>query len=146
MVKERPALTVDQWLASVRAERKDAINSVRDAVNERLPEGYGETVDWAHARVGRAALHAAGHAQRSPLMLAALGAHTKVMTICLMTVYGDPKIRNEFETAYKQTGKRARRVRPSFLPQFCGRTRHRVCGLPGKGRPSQAAPFCSNLC
>jgi hypothetical protein len=39
-------------------------------------------------------------------MLAALGAHTKVMTIYLMTVYGDPKIRKEFETAYKRAGKK----------------------------------------
>ena len=46
MVKERPALTVNQWLASVPAERKDAINAVRDAVNEHLPQGYEETVDW----------------------------------------------------------------------------------------------------
>ena len=46
MVKERRALTVKQWLASVPAERKDAINALRDAVNERLPRGYEETVDW----------------------------------------------------------------------------------------------------
>lgn len=35
-----------------------------------------------------------------------LGAHTKRMTIYLMTIYGDPKVRKEFETAYKKTGKR----------------------------------------
>ena len=46
MVKRRPALTVNQWLASVPAERKDSINAVRDAVNAHLPEGYEETVDW----------------------------------------------------------------------------------------------------
>lgn len=39
MVKERPALTVEQWLASVPAERKDAINVVRDVINEHLPRG-----------------------------------------------------------------------------------------------------------
>ena len=41
-----------------------------------------------------------------PLMLAALGAHTKRMTLYLMTVYSDPRVRKEFETAYKKTGKR----------------------------------------
>jgi hypothetical protein len=41
-----------------------------------------------------------------PLTLAALGAHTKVMTIYLMSVYSDPKIRREFQTAYKKTGKK----------------------------------------
>ena len=106
MVTKRPALTVSQWLASVPAERKDAIKAVRDAVNEHLPQGYEETVDWGMLAwvVPLATLPSThnGH----PLMLAALGAHTKLMTIYLMSVYGDPKIRREFETAYKKTGKK----------------------------------------
>ncbi|HET7551888.1 MAG TPA: DUF1801 domain-containing protein [Gemmatimonadaceae bacterium] len=105
MIK-RPALTVSQWLASVPAERKDAINAVRDAVNEHLPQGYEETVDWGMLAwvVPLATLPNThnGH----PLLLAALGAHTKLMTIYLMSVYGDPRIRKEFETAYKKTGKK----------------------------------------
>ncbi len=106
MVKERPKLTVDQWLASVPAERKDAINAVRDVVNRHLPAGYEETVDWGMlAWVVPLATLPNTHNGR-PLLLAALGAHTKVMTVYLMTVYGDPKIRKEFETAYKSTGKR----------------------------------------
>ena len=106
MLKKRPALTVNQWLASVPAERKDAINAVRDTVNEHLPRGYEETVDWGMlAWVVPLATLPDTHNGR-PLMLAALGAHTKVMTIYLMTVYGDPTIRREFETAYKQTGKK----------------------------------------
>jgi hypothetical protein len=106
MVTKRPALTVSQWLASVPAERKDAINAVRDAVNEHLPQGYEETVDWGMLAwvVPLATLPNThnGH----PLMLAALGAHTKRMSIYLMSVYSDPKIRRAFETAYKKTGKK----------------------------------------
>jgi len=106
MVKERRALTVKQWLASVPAERKDAINALREAVNERLPRGYEETVDWGMLAwvVPLATLPNThnGH----PLLLAALGAHTKVMTLYLMTVYGDPKLRKEFEVAYKRAGKK----------------------------------------
>ncbi len=45
-LKERPALTVKQWLASVPVERRGAIDAVRAAVNARLPKGYEETVDW----------------------------------------------------------------------------------------------------
>jgi len=106
MVKERPALTVSQWLASVPAGRKDAINAVRDAVNEHLPTGYEETVDWGMLAwvVPLATLPNThnGH----PLTLAALGAHTKLMTLYLMTVYSDPKVRREFQIAYKKTGKK----------------------------------------
>ena len=106
MVKERPVLTVSQWLASVPAERKDAINAVRDAVNANLPQGYEETVDWGMlAWVVPLSTFPDTHNGR-PLMLAALGAHTKRMTVYLMSVYGDSKIRAEFETAYKKTGKK----------------------------------------
>ena len=106
MLKERPALTVAQWLATVPAERKDAINAVRAAVNKRLPQGYEETVDWGMlAWVVPLSTLPNTHNGR-PLMLAALGAHTKVMTLYLMSVYGDPKLRKAFETAYKRTGKK----------------------------------------
>jgi hypothetical protein len=40
MTKERPTLTVKQWLASVPKERKAAIDAVREAVNAHLPPGY----------------------------------------------------------------------------------------------------------
>ena len=105
-MKERPVLTVNQWLASVPAERRDAINTVRGVVNEHLPQGYAETVEWGMLAwvVPLATLPNTHHGQ--PLTLAALGAHTKVMTLYLMTVYGDPKLRKEFQTAYKKTGKR----------------------------------------
>ena len=103
---KRPALTVSQWLASVPAERKDAITAVRDVVNEHLPRGYEETVDWGMlAWVVPLTTLPTTHNGR-PLMLAALGAHTKLMTIYLMSVYSDPKIRKEFETAYKKSGKK----------------------------------------
>lgn len=106
MLKQRPVLTVSQWLASIPAERKDAINAVRDAVNEHLPAGYEETVDWGMlAWVVPLATLPDTHNGR-PLMLAALGAHTKRMTIYLMSVYGDPKIRREFEAGYKKAGKK----------------------------------------
>ena len=106
MVKERPALTVHEWLASVPAERKDAINAVRDAVNEHLPPGYEETVDWGMLAWVVPLTTLPNTHNGHPLMLAALGAHTKRMTVYLMSVYGDPKLMREFETAYKKTGKK----------------------------------------
>jgi hypothetical protein len=106
MPTKRPVLTVSEWLASVPAERKDAIDAVRDVVNEHLPQGYEETVDWGMlAWVVPLATLPNTHNGR-PLLLAALGAHTKLMTIYLMTVYGDPRIRKEFEAAYRKTGKK----------------------------------------
>jgi hypothetical protein len=99
-------LTVNEWLASVPAGRKGAINAVREAVNEHLPQGYVETVAWGMLAwvvpLARLPNTHNGH----PLTLAALGAHTKVMTLYLMTVYSDPRVRKQFETAYKKTGKR----------------------------------------
>jgi hypothetical protein len=105
-LKERPALTVKQWLASVPADRKDAINAVRAAVNAQLPQGYEETVDWGMLAwvVPLATLPNTYNGR--PLLFAALGAHRTLMTVYLSSVYGDPKLRREFETAYKKTGKK----------------------------------------
>ena len=105
-MKKRAALTVNRWLASVRSERKDAINAVRDAVDEHLPPGHEETVArgtlaWVVPPATLPKTHN-GH----PLLLAALGAHTKLMTLYLMSVHGDPELRRGFEIAYKPTGKK----------------------------------------
>jgi hypothetical protein len=106
MATARPPLTVKQWLASVPAARKDAINAVRKAVNARLPPGYEETVDWGMlAWVVPLDTFPDTHNGR-PLMFAALGAHRKLMTVYLMTVYDDAKLRREFTAAYKKTGKK----------------------------------------
>src|SRR5690349_12616375 len=105
-LKERQELTVKQWLASVPADRKDAINAVRKTVNRRLPKGYKETVDWGMlAWVVPLTTLPDTHNGR-PLLVAALGAHRKLMTVYLMSVYGDPKVRKEFTSAYKKTGKK----------------------------------------
>lgn len=99
-------LTVDQWLESVPSDRRDAIDAVRGVVNGHLPPGYEETVDWGMLAwvVPLATLPDTynGH----PLMLAALGAHTKRMTIYLMSIYGDAKLRAGFEAAYRKSGKK----------------------------------------
>ncbi len=106
MATTRPDLTVDEWLASVPADRKAAINAVRDAVNAHLPHGYEETVDWGMLAwvVPLSTLPKTYNGR--PLMLAALGAHRKLMTIYLMSVYGDPKLRSEFQNAYRKSGKK----------------------------------------
>jgi hypothetical protein len=97
---------VSQWLASVPADRREAIDAVRAVVNEHLPRGYEETVDWGMLAwvVPGATLPDTYNGR--PLLLAALGAHTKRMTLYLMTVYGDPTIRREFEEGYRRAGKK----------------------------------------
>lgn len=106
MAKERPVLTVQQWLASVPADRKAAIDRVRAAVNEHLPHGYEETVDWGLLAWVVPFTTLPDTHNGHPLLLAALGAHTKRMTIYLMTVYGDTARRKAFQAAYKQAGKK----------------------------------------
>jgi hypothetical protein len=71
-----------------------------------LPDGYEETVDWGMlAWVVPLTTFPDTHNGR-PLMFAALGAHRKLMTVYLSSVYGDPKLREEFERNYKKTGKK----------------------------------------
>lgn len=106
MAKERPELTVKEWLASVPAERKEAVDTVRTVINKNLPKGYEETVDWGMLAWVVPLSRFPNTHNDHPLMLAALGAHRKLMTVYLMTVYADTKFRKEFQDAYKKSGKK----------------------------------------
>ena len=105
-LKQRPEQTVNGWLASVPAGRRDAINAVRDTVNRNLPEGYEETVDWGVLSWVVPLSTLPDTYNGRPLMLAGLGAHRKVMTIYLMHVYGDAKTRKKFQDDYTKSGKK----------------------------------------
>ena len=69
----RVASTVEQYLASLPADRRAAIARVREVVNTRLPPGYEETMQYGMVSwiVPRARLAATYNGQ--PLALASLG-------------------------------------------------------------------------
>ena len=100
--------TVDQYLAKLPAERRDAIATVRDVINSNLPTGFEEKIQYGMISwcVPESVLPAKEVYNKQPLALASLASQKSHMAVYLMHVYGDQSLRSWFETAYKQTGKK----------------------------------------
>ncbi|NVB83785.1 MAG: DUF1801 domain-containing protein [Kofleriaceae bacterium] len=99
---------VDQYLAKLPADRRDAIAKVRDVVNANLPDGYEETIQYGMISwiVPESVLPAADVYNKQPLALASLASQKSHMALYMLSVYGDPKERAWFESAYKKSGKK----------------------------------------
>lgn len=98
--------TVDDYIDSLPEDRRIAIRAVREAVNAKLPAGYEEGIVYNMISWFVPFTRLAETYNGQPLCLASLGAQKNYMTLHLMCVYGDPKLRQWFEKAYKASGKK----------------------------------------
>jgi uncharacterized protein YdhG (YjbR/CyaY superfamily) len=100
------ATTVHQYLASLPPDRRAEIARVRSVVNAKLPRGYQEgmlygMIGW-YIPLARYPETYNGQ----PLCLAALAAQKQHLALYLMTVYGNPKIEQQFRAGFKAAGKK----------------------------------------
>jgi hypothetical protein len=98
--------SVSQYLKSLPAERRAAISAVRDVVNDNLPDGFAEMIDFGMI-VWAVPLDTYPDTYNGrPLQLAALASQKQYMSLYLLSVYGDPATKKWFEAAYKKAGKK----------------------------------------
>ena len=100
------ALTVKDYLASLPAERRDAIAVVRDVVNRKLPKGYRESIGYGMITWSVPLEVYPDTYNGQPLMYAALASQKQHMAIYLLTIYGDSKSAKAFRDAYAKAGKK----------------------------------------
>lgn len=100
--------TVDEYLASLPADRRDAISKIRDTVNANLPTGYEEGIQYGMISwfVPESVLPAKSVYNGQPLSVVGLGSQKNHMALYMMCVYGDQRLRTWFELAYKKSGKK----------------------------------------
>jgi len=103
------ATTVEKYLAGLPADRRGAIEAVRDVILKNLDKDYEEGM--LYGMIGYFVPHrifpAGYHCDPSkPLCYAGLASQKNHMAVYLMSVYGDTSLRRWFETAYKQSGKK----------------------------------------
>ena len=103
-----PANTVDEYLAKLPADRRDAIGKVRDVINANIPSGFEEKIQYGMISwcVPESVLPAKDVYNKQPLCLASLASQKNHMAIYMLHVYGDKTLRAWFEKAYKQAGKK----------------------------------------
>jgi uncharacterized protein YdhG (YjbR/CyaY superfamily) len=100
------ATTPDAYVASLPADRREAIAKVRAEIVRNLPNGYEETVEFGLIAyvvpLDRFPCTYNGH----PLMYAALASQKQHMAVYLTNVYGHPATAKWFQSEYKKSGKR----------------------------------------
>jgi hypothetical protein len=104
----KPA-TVAEYLATLPADRREALEAVRKVILKNLPKGYEEGIQYG--MIGYYVPHAiypAGYPAnpKEPLPFASLGSQKSHMALYLMCVYGDTETARAFREAYLATGKK----------------------------------------
>lgn len=100
------AATVEEYLASLPEGREEAISAVRSVILDRLPDGYEEEMRWGMISYEVPLAIQPDTYNGKPLMYAALASQKRHMAVYLSGVYSDPEARDDFEQAYRATGKR----------------------------------------
>lgn len=100
------AETVEQYLAELPDDRRDAIAEVRDVVLDNLPDGYVETMNWGMISYEVPLETFPDTYNKKPLMYAALASQKNHMAVYLTTVYSSEENEDWFRERYEATGKK----------------------------------------
>ena len=101
-----PAKTIDEFFKALPADRRDALATVRDAINKKIPKGYEHGMLYGGPAWYVPSTRLAKTYNGQPLAIAVLGSQKNYMVLHLMAVYGDPKLDAWFRKAYVATGKK----------------------------------------
>lgn len=103
------AATVEEYLAELAEDRRQAVRAVRDVILQNLPPGYEEGMQYG--MIGYFVPHSlyppGYHCDpRQPLPFAGLASQKNHMTLYLACVYSDEDFANWFREAWAKTGKK----------------------------------------
>ena len=100
------ATSVAQYLAELPADRRAAIEAVRQTILANLPDGYEEAMNWGMIVYQVPLDRYPNTYNGQPLAYAALASQKNHMAVYLTGIYADDETRQAFEAAYRATGKR----------------------------------------
>ncbi|UCF36227.1 MAG: DUF1801 domain-containing protein [Acidobacteriota bacterium] len=100
------ANSVEEYLEKLSPERREALAEVRRVIQENLPEGFEEEMNWGMICYQVPLATFSDTYNKQPLMYAALASQKNHMAVYLSCIYSDGRRREWFEDAYRATGKR----------------------------------------
>jgi uncharacterized protein YdhG (YjbR/CyaY superfamily) len=100
------ATTVAEYLAELPADRRAALEAVRQTILAHLPEGYEEAINWGMITYQVPLARYPTTYNGQPLAYAGLASQKNHMAVYLIGLYADDAARQRFEAAYLATGKR----------------------------------------
>ena len=101
--------TVEQYLSGLPADRREAVEAVRQVILQNLDKDYEEGMQYGLIgyyvphRVYPAGYHCD---PKQPLPFVGLGSQKNHMALYLMCVYGDSEVAKWFRAAWAHTGKK----------------------------------------
>lgn len=93
-----------EYLDSLPDERREAVETVRDVVNEHLPDGYVEQMDWGMISWVVPFEDYPHTYDKKPLRFASLASQKHHLAICLMGLYAGGPEENWFRKQYAERG------------------------------------------
>jgi hypothetical protein len=102
-------MTVTEYLVTLPADRRAALSAVRETINDNLPDGYEEGIQFG--MIGwyvPLSMYPEGYGEnrKVPLPLVALGSQKSGMVLHFLCFYGHPTLSTWFTAEYKKTGKK----------------------------------------
>ncbi len=98
--------TVEEYLAEQSLEKREALTTVRRIIQENLPEGYAEVMQYGMISYVIPLDRYPKTYNKQPLAYISLAAQKNYMSIYLMGVYVDPQEESWFVQRYRASGKR----------------------------------------
>ena len=100
------ARTVEEYLAELPTDRREAIAAVRRVILEHLPEGYAEAMQFGMIGYGIPLARYPKTYNKQPLALAALASQKRYMVVYLNGVYSASDEEAWFKQRFAASGKR----------------------------------------
>lgn len=100
------AKTIQEYLAEMPEDRREAITKVRESILINLPEGYEEAINFGMITYQVPLKIYPDTYNKKPLMYAALANQKNHMAVYLTGIYMDEDLYQDFEEKYRETGKR----------------------------------------
>lgn len=98
--------TVDQYLAELPEDRREALEEVRQVILDNLPDGYEEGMSYGMIGYYVPLETYPDTYNGQPLGYAALASQKHHMAVYLTSIYGDASIEEEFRRDWLATGKK----------------------------------------
>jgi uncharacterized protein YdhG (YjbR/CyaY superfamily) len=100
------AQTVEDYLASLPAERRDVVAAMRSLIQSHLPAGYVETMNWGMISYEIPLADYPQTYNNRPLNYIALAAQKNHFALYLSAVYGDAHLEQRLRSAFLAAGKK----------------------------------------
>jgi Domain of unknown function (DU1801) len=104
-----PASTVNEYLAALPADRREALNEVRRGINRSLPPGYKEALQFGMISwLVPLSTYPAGYGgnKKVPLPLISVASKKAYMALHMICFYGQPALREWFIAQYGKSRKK----------------------------------------